>query len=293
MKYTLYKYHGAGNDFLIADGRSLGDAMDALVSEQTIRSLCDRRYGIGADGLMVLLPQDATSAYDFTMLYFNSDGSSGMMCGNGGRCIAAFAVDCGVVSDRMRFMAADGPHDAEVLASEGSSKTIRLKMKDVSGADSHASISCEPAVSGWFLDTGTRHFVTFVKDIAGVDVENLGKSLRHAGEFAPVGANVNFVECVTPDSINVRTFEKGVEAETFACGTGIVASSIATALSDVRSGGAPVSMRPYHYDVQAKRDPLAVDFVLDWNPGVSDVAVSEIYLTGPAVRVAEIIVEIQ
>lgn len=287
MEATLYKYHGAGNDFLIADGRCGEDWLKAIVREDTIVSLCDRRYGIGGDGLMVLLPNPEGSDADFTMLYFNSDGSSGMMCGNGGRCIAAFAKDMGAASDHMRFMAPDGPHDADVLSDEDGVKTIRLKMRDVSDGELHASVSAEPGVSGWFLDTGTRHFVTFVDDVDNVDVETLGKSLRFTPEFAPVGVNVNFVERTSAESIKVRTFEKGVEAETFACGTGIVASAIATALSD----GSAALPRECAYAVQAKRDPLAVDFKLLSQPNGA-VFAENIYLTGPAVRVAKVIVNL-
>ena len=152
MKF--YKYHGAGNDFLIADGR--GASID--LSAERISSLCDRHTGFGADGLMVL---EESGDYDFRMRYYNSDGSGGMMCGNGGRCIVAFAADLGY--KRFRFEAPDGPHEAELLSGEAAAFTnaariVRLGMKNVSGAKPYyGDRSCD-----WFLDTGTRHLVRFV-----------------------------------------------------------------------------------------------------------------------------------
>ena len=252
------KYHGAGNDFLLYDARTAPVEFPA----ERIAALCDRHTGIGSDGLMVL---SMAEGYDFRMEFFNPDGSGGMMCGNGGRCIAAFARDLGIApgpDGSYHFLAPDGPHTAWLLSDDGPVKTVRLGMKDVteyrtvslaageSGAaagGSHApaipsattvipsAITVIPDLirnlSGWFLDTGTRHFVTFVDSVDPVDVEGLGRAIRHLPEFGPVGVNVNFVEIIAPGEIAVRTFEKGVEAETLACGTGITASAIATWLA--------------------------------------------------------------
>ena len=243
MLQRFSKYHGAGNDFLIADNR---DGHLSL-SEEVIRHLCDRHTGFGADGVMLL---ESGSGKDFNMVYFNPDGSGGMMCGNGGRCIVAFAADCGAVSpdSTIVFDAADGEHIASIPENGmKGEKTVRLKMKDVSG------ITAYPEEDGFFLDTGTRHYVKFVSGLADYPVLSEGPVLRHDSRFAPVGTNVNFVEvaggpastvrtiCTAKgDSstleaegqastvLSIRTFEKGVEYETLACGTGIVASAMAS-----------------------------------------------------------------
>lgn len=274
MKF--YKYQGAGNDFLIADNR---DGSIVLSTEQ-IASLCDRRYGVGADGLMLL---EESSMYDFRMVYYNSDGSGGMMCGNGGRCMVAFAADMGLT--HFDFEAADGFHTAQILSSSGSARTVRLKMKDVAGITEYESLSGLTVPSdGFFLDTGTRHYVRFVEGLEDYDIVSEGRVIRFgAEELQPVGANVNYVE---PEGglVKVRTYEKGVEDETFACGTGIVASCIASYVRGISPSS--VKGNAVRYDVKAKRDDLAVDFVPSSEPGV---LAEEVWLTGPAVFVAEII----
>ena len=310
---TFHKYQGAGNDFLIADNRDGRIAekegiLTAVLEDGTVWSgaiadLCDRRYGAGADGLMLLdagslppaltatSPVSADNATDFHMTYFNSDGSGGMMCGNGGRCIVAFAYDCGVPGEkvdaqgtvRYSFTAADGPHEAFVLKVTPSGKTIRLGMKDVSEAVRHDALTGTSVPSdGFFLDTGTRHYVRLVKDVDSYDVVGEGRNIRYnAQELLPVGANVNFVE-PADEVLKVRTYEKGVEDETFACGTGIVASVLAAYVA----GAAPVYVGDggrLSCNVQAKRDCLSVDFVPAENALASDV-----YLTGPAVKVCEV-----
>ena len=276
MKF--YKYQGAGNDFLIADNR---DGSIVLSTEQ-IAALCDRRYGVGADGLMLL--DSPQGDEDFRMTYYNSDGSGGMMCGNGGRCIVAFAADMGITS--FRFHAADGPHVAQILASEGCSKTVRLQMKDVASYDRHDVLTGVSVPSeGYFLDTGTRHYVRIVEDVDGYDVVGEGRDIRYnAKELQPVGANVNFIE-PADGVLKVRTYEKGVEDETFACGTGIVASCIAAYKAGIEPSETFGDGR-VRYDVKAKRDTLSVDFrPVEHCCGVAD----EVYLTGPATFVAEIV----
>lgn len=275
MLRKFYKYQGAGNDFLIADNR---DGSISLSAEQ-IASLCDRRYGIGADGLMLLEDSEDCS---FRMVYYNSDGSGGMMCGNGGRCIVAFAADMGITD--YDFEAADGLHTAQILASEGRVRIVRLKMRDVAEISHYESLSGVSVPSeGYFLDTGTRHYVRFVRELEDYDIVTEGRDIRYnAVELQPVGANVNFVEPFG-SGIRIRTYEKGVEDETFACGTGIVASCIAA----YAEGISPSSYRDgiVRYDVRARRDDLAVDF----RPSE---AAEDVYLTGPATFVAEIIVDL-
>ena len=288
--WKFYKYQGAGNDFLIADNR------DGLISENNgvlvcrdfqgniaeikISDICDRRYGIGADGLMLL---ESSDEYDFHMEYFNSDGSGGMMCGNGGRCMVAFAADMGI--KHFDFDAADGFHTAQIMHDGGNSKVIRLQMKNVSEVASYDRLTSLDIVSeGWFLDTGTRHYVRFVDSLDLYDIVSEGRTVRYAEELGPIGANVNFVEPYD-GGIKVRTYEKGVEDETFACGTGIVASAIASYVKGVIPSAVQSDGR-VRYDVKAKRDFLSVDFV----PQDADALLfSEVWLTGPAVRLAEIL----
>lgn len=273
MKF--YKYQGAGNDFLIADNR---DGSISLTKDQ-IASVCDRRYGVGADGLMLL---EASERHDFRMTYYNSDGSGGMMCGNGGRCIVAFAADMGL--EKFDFDAADGFHAARILKDEDGVKTVRLKMKDVSEICRYEALEGVSVPSeGYFLDTGTRHYVRFVKDLKEYDIVSEGREIRYdAVQLQPVGVNVNFVE-PSDGILNVRTYEKGVEDETYACGTGIVASCIAAYEAGVRPSDVDQDGR-VHYDVHAKKDVLAVDFL------PSEVA-EDVWLTGPASFVAEILIK--
>ena len=274
---TFYKYQGAGNDFLIADNRN-GDLQ--LTTEQ-IAALCDRRYGVGADGLMLLEKSDE---YDFRMVYYNSDGSGGMMCGNGGRCMVAFAADCGI--DHFDFDAADGFHTAQILANEDGVRTVRLKMKDVAAIDQYEVLAGANVPSeGCFLDTGTRHYVRFVTGLEEYDIVSEGRDIRYnALPLQPVGANVNYVEPYD-GGVKVRTYEKGVEDETFACGTGIVASCVASYVKGVRPSHVDGDGR-VKYDVMAKKDRLSVDFI----PSEGLVA-EDVWLIGPATYVAQIIVK--
>lgn len=277
MIMKFYKYQGAGNDFLIADNRD----GSIVLSAQQIAAVCDRRYGVGADGLMLLDRSEGDA--DFCMTYYNSDGSGGMMCGNGGRCIVAFAADMGIST--FRFHAADGPHVAEILSSDGPCKTVRLQMKDVSSYERYESLTGVTVPSdGCFLDTGTRHYVRIVEGLEEYDVVGEGRDIRYnAAELQPVGANVNFIE-PSGNVLKVRTYEKGVEDETFACGTGIVASCIAAYKAGIIPSEAMADGR-VRYDVKAKRDSLSVDF----RPLVGTAGVAEeVCLTGPAAFVAEV-----
>lgn len=293
---TFYKYNGAGNDFLVADNRD----GSIHLTEKYISEICDRHYGVGADGVMLL--GTGGEAFDFTMDYFNSDGSGGMMCGNGGRCIVAFASFLGLKpasqDGRWSFVAADGEHRAELLSSEGNTLTVRLQMIDISVARHYDSLKNDASASGWFVDTGTRHFVHFVDTpLTSEYVDVQGRKLRHTEEFAPLGANVNFV--VKGNPLRVRTFEKGVEAETCACGTGITASAAAAWLCGVAPASRDAMTGALHYVVDALNDRLSVDFLPHCRPEDSLRASSaahapgtplftDVWLTGPATLVAKI-----
>lgn len=276
MKF--YKYQGAGNDFLIADNRD----GSVELSPERVAELCDRRYGVGADGLMLL---ENCEGYDFRMVYYNSDGSGGMMCGNGGRCIVAFAADRGMTS--FRFLAADGEHQAKILSDGGRIKIVSLKMTDVPGLRFY---DCLKGISvpsdGCYLFTGTHHYVRFVTDLDRYDVEGEGRDIRYnAEEFKEHGVNVNFVEPYD-GGIKVRTYEKGVEAETYACGTGIVASCLASYCKGIEPSS--VASDGVSYEVKAKRDKMAVGFSVPDNADLSVMSADNVWLTGPATYVAEI-----
>ncbi len=277
----LYKYSGAGNDFIVLDGR--GKDMSEYRQQQRICRLCSRTGGfeaadgrIGADGLMIL---SSSEECDFKMEFYNPDGSGGMMCGNGGRCIAAFADSLGIRPRSGRlliFEAPDGIHTAEILHRDGPLCSVRLRMSDVKQTRriTYADSSGEEC-HGWFIDTGARHFVRFVDDIESIDVDREGRELRWNPLFAPEGTNVDFVFPFSHDGfIYVRTFEKGVEAETLACGTGLVASAIAVTLESEwpTDGG-----RLFH--LRSRQDELSVEFT------ASDSVFHEVYLTGPARRI--------
>jgi len=263
MKFM--KYHGAGNDFLLADNRDGAISLDAAA----IAAICDRHTGFGADGIMLL---GSCEGYDFSMDYYNSDGSGGMMCGNGGRCIVAFARDLGIIpaGGVCRFVAADGPHEASLISESGNTKIVSLGMKDVSVVDRLSE-------NEFFLDTGTRHYVRFIEGLASYDVVGEGRKARNEARFAPVGANANFVE-VVDGVVNVRTYEKGVEDETLACGTGIVASAIASFLH----GDFEELETPFEIPVRARISDLKVSF--EYSAGTF----RKVLLTGPAALVGTV-----
>lgn len=268
----LYKYSGAGNDFILLDGRKLDNSiLEHYRNTDTISSLCDRKSGfvaadsrVGADGLMILGEKDGM---DFVMEYYNSDGSGGMMCGNGGRCITAFAYDMGIRPEggSYRFEAADGLHSANILSCDGKLKIVRIGMIDAFGL--------RELLGGYFLNTGTRHFVLFCDDVEAIDIEREGAELRWNEAFAPEGANINFVTAQNDGTLKVRTFEKGVEAETLACGTGLTASAIAARLAGIEA--TKTDGRRVHYKLHARQDDLSVDFI-PASPAI------EVFLTGPA-----------
>lgn len=209
MEFTFYKYQGTGNDFVMIDNRTgffpKGDI--ALVEK-----LCDRRFGIGADGLILLENDNET---DFRMVYYNSDGNPSSMCGNGGRCIVSFAKNLGLIENETVFTAADGLHHASI-APDGN---VSLQMKDVDTID----ISAEDV----FLDTGSPHHIQMEDDLQHLDVKTLGAQIRYSDRYGKAGSNVNFVHQENEDTFSMRTYERGVEDETLACGTGATAVAIA------------------------------------------------------------------
>jgi diaminopimelate epimerase len=211
MQIPFNKYQGTGNDFIIIDNRN---GIINPSDTKLINKLCDRRFGIGADGLILISLHDK---YDFEMKYFNSDGKIGSMCGNGGRCTAHFTFRSGIAGEKQKFLAFDGPHEAEII-----DDIVRLQMSDVK--------VISKVKGNYFINTGSPHYVLFVKNAMETDVFNEGKRLRWSDDFKPAGTNVNFVE-ITEKGIFVRTFERGVEEETLSCGTGVTASAIASVLS--------------------------------------------------------------
>jgi len=236
MRYTFYKYHGAGNDFIMIDNRN--NAFDGK-NAKLIEFLCHRRFGIGADGLITLEKSDA---YDFKMLYYNSDGYEAEMCGNGGRCIVAFAKKMGLVGNETQFLAADGTHEA-YIDDDG---LINLKIGDVENVEVHTD--------GYFLNTGVPHLVHFVDDLKIIDVDIEGRQLRYDARFQPAGTNVNFVKH-EGDKLTVYTYERGVECETLACGTGIAASALGAAYkSGINEGKYMVSAKGGELEVKFKRE---------------------------------------
>lgn len=211
MNIKFSKYQGAGNDFVLIDHRSneLKNIDNKLVAQ-----LCDRRFGIGADGLMFLINHPD---FDFEMVYYNADGNVGSMCGNGGRCIVAFAKHLGVIDNETNFLAVDGPHYAKITA-EGN--WVELQMIDVEAIKTDEE--------AFVLNTGSPHYVKEVTDLGNLDVFNVGKAIRNNETYKTNGINVNFVEN-KGDHLFVRTFERGVEDETYACGTGVTAVAMAMA----------------------------------------------------------------
>jgi diaminopimelate epimerase len=208
----FYKFHGAGNDFVMIDNRTFD-----VFNNDTIAHICNRHLGVGADGL-ILLEEDTNS--DFKMRYFNADGGEASFCGNGARCIVAFAHWLKIISKSCDFQAFDGIHHADILAHDGQQWQIKVEMK-------HAS-DIQTFEDGYFIDTGSPHFVVMTEDVHRLDVKGEGSRLRHDPRFAQ-GTNVNFL-MPYKDGIYVRTFERGVEDETLSCGTGVTASAIIYAL---------------------------------------------------------------
>jgi diaminopimelate epimerase len=251
---NFYKYQGCGNDFILLDRRN-----EYLpIQSNQIVALCDRRFGIGADGLMELIN---SNSHDFTMRYYNSDGNESSFCGNGGRCIAQFAKDLGIVSgDSTNFLFKDLPYSAVFL----SNGTISLQMKDV------AEIATKE--NDLFFDTGSPHYIRFRSDIEAMDLIHFAHQIRYSEDF-PAGINVNAVEVINEYTIKMRTYERGVENETYSCGTGVTAAAIAFHFSNLTQRN--------QINIETKGGNFQVEFK-EINGMYSDVK-----LIGPAIKVFE------
>jgi len=247
LRLQFFKYQGTGNDFIIFDNRE----GKISLTEKQIARLCDRRFGVGADGLMML---QLKKGYDFDMFYSNSDGKPSSMCGNGGRCLVRFAHDMGIHKVEYLFSAVDGDHEADI-----EDDWINLKMNDVNKIENYHS-NC-------ILNTGSPHFVKPVGDVRAVDVFEEGRRIRYSDHFKAEGINVNFVE-QTGDSIYVRTYERGVENETLSCGTGVTASALVFAHNENGFN---------HVSVETPGGKLAVEF-----DKTGDHNFTNIWLCGPA-----------
>jgi diaminopimelate epimerase len=250
MKLHFYKYEGCGNDFVLFDNRK----KDINFNTAQIKQICDRHFGVGADGLMLL---ENIEGYDFKMVYFNSDGNQSSMCGNGGRCITAFAKQLGITKDKTRFMAIDGEHISII-----DKEIISLKMNDVSKIETHNDY--------FFLNTGSPHVVKWVKNIDDYKVFDEGKKIRYSEPFnSKSGTNVNFIE-LKNGKLFIRTYERGVENETLACGTGVTAAALIEAITD----------KPTHTnfcDVVSIGGDLKVTYTKN-----TDNSFTDIWLKGPA-----------
>lgn len=255
MNIQFYKYQGTGNDFVIIDHRKpfIDHENDKLIAK-----LCDRKFGVGADGLILL---ENKQGYDFEMVYFNADGRQSSMCGNGGRCIVAFAKFLGIIKEQASFLAIDGPHQA-TCKEDG---RVELLMNDVA--------EIEDNNDHYVLDTGSPHYVTFLENQQSLDVYEKGKAIRYNNRFKENGINVNFVS-LQGEGILVSTYERGVENETLSCGTGVTAAAIAHAIkTGVQS--------PTEIPIYSKGGQLSVK-LSPGKPGFSN-----IWLCGPATLVFE------
>jgi diaminopimelate epimerase len=255
MKLAFEKYHGAGNDFVIIDNREVA----WKPTPEQVAALCDRHFGIGADGLMLLSLHEG---FDFGMTYFNSDGNESTMCGNGGRCMTAFAHSLGLTRKDARFHAIDGEHTGIILGKIPNGFLVRLKMKDVTVEDNHTD--------HLFIDTGSPHYIVFTDHADSIDIIREARKIRYDTCFAEEGTNVDFVE-KTAEGIYVRSYERGVENETLSCGTGVTASALATA---VRS-----ESDPGMYQVKTRGGELKVRYTRSGN------TFTDIWLEGPAQKV--------
>lgn len=254
MKIKFYKYQGAGNDFILVDNRKniVNHHDPALIAR-----LCDRRFGIGGDGMMFL--QDIIG-YDFEMVYYNADGQPSSMCGNGGRCIVAFAKYLGIIDTETNFLAVDGPHHAKI---SGSGDWVSLQMIDVNEISRDGD--------AYVLNTGSPHYIKLVSGLEAMDVFHDGGAIRNSGTYKAKGINVNFVQ-PQDGGYFVRTFERGVEDETFACGTGVTAAALAMAKHNGQTGtlNTPIKVLGGKLNIRFENDGTHF---------------SNIFLEGPAMQV--------
>lgn len=261
MQVKFHKYQGTGNDFIVLDNR---EGEYSSLSNDQIRRLCDRRLGIGADGLMMLSEKQG---YDFEMKYYNADGREGTMCGNGSRCIVKFVYNLGIHRSKYKFIAVDGEHEAEI----DTDGTVSVKMIDVD--------NIKKLRGDFVLNTGSPHYIKLVNDVMDIDVYKKGRDIRYSKDFEEEGINVNFVEQSNDDKIIVRTYERGVEDETYSCGTGVTAAAL---ISYHNENG--------FNDVEVKTlgGTLTVEFDRH-----EDDRYTNIWLCGPAEKVFEGTVEVK
>jgi diaminopimelate epimerase len=250
VKVPFYKYHGAGNDFVIIDRSEVPFELNA----KQINQICERRYGVGADGLMFY---DRHNDLDFKMTYFNSDGSESSFCGNGARCIVQYGMDHKGLSDAITF-----DFNGTPLGAKRKDHLIEINMSNVSRVERLDN-------DNLFLDTGSPHQIVWVTEVDKIEVEREGRALRYA--FSPAGCNVNFVELLGENKLAIRTYERGVEAETHACGTGITAAAIA-AYFDQKIAATEIELNAVGGMLWVRFEPSDSGFV-------------NVYLTGPAIHV--------
>ncbi|HRY97586.1 MAG TPA: diaminopimelate epimerase [Bacteroidales bacterium] len=252
LSLTFEKFHGAGNDFIMLDGRS-----DPRLTNEQIAWLCDRHLGVGADGLIILYPSGTDI---LRMRYFNSDGGEATLCGNGGRCTAAWAHKHQLAGPQMQIQASDGIHSAHILRREGSLWQVSLAMGDAALPQSRAD--------GYFIHTGSPHHIIYVDDVQATNVPENGRNTRFSPAYAPEGTNVNFVQH-SDDLLLVRTYERGVEAETLACGTGTTAVALTQAWLNQEKG-------PGQKEIRMPGGCLKVTYE------AGNLGFSNIWLEGPA-----------
>lgn len=256
MKIPFSKYQGTGNDFVLIDQRS--EKYIKHHEKGIIQRICDRKFGIGADGLILL---ESHPSYDYEMIYFNADGRTSSMCGNGGRCITAFANHLGLTPGAHKFMAIDGEH----LSRFNEDASVSLKMNDVD--------SFKQGEDFFILDTGSPHYIIFVEDIDDIDVKSQGEAIRYSDEFKEHGINVNFVE-IREAKLRVATYERGVEDETLSCGTGVTAAALAYYAYSKKDKG------KHTINIETKGGSLSVDF-----SATESGQFEEIWLNGKATKV--------
>lgn len=249
MQQTFYKYQGTGNDFVMIDNRQ-----QTFNKKDTkhIAFLCDRRFGIGADGLILL---ENHNTLDFKMVYYNADGNESSMCGNGGRCLVAFAKMLGIINDKAIFEAIDGLHHATII-----NDIVKLQMQDVDEVykfENHV-----------FLNTGSPHHVQFEDDIDNFDIKHKGAEIRYGKPYNEAGSNVNFVKKLSDSTFRVRTYERGVEDETLSCGTGVTA--VALAMNAINK------TKNTLVDLEVEGGKLQVSFNIENN------SYTNVWLIGPA-----------
>ncbi len=259
MRIPFVKYHGTGNDFILIDNRQQWFPED---DEALIAQLCRRRFGIGADGLITIHPDRQT---DFRMVYFNADGKEGSMCGNGSRCAVAFANKLDMLHNaHPSFQAFDGIHQATINPA-----TLAIQMADVPTINQHGN--------DYVIDTGSPHYIKFCQNVDDVDVVYEGRTIRNRPQFADAGINVNFVERGHARTSRLRTFERGVEAETLSCGTGAVAAGIVLGITQKRNG---TDEKRIEQTIRTKGGELSVHFQL-----TNGNRIRNVWLEGPVVEV--------